>query len=165
MSAKRWMTTAAALMLAVQANVAAAHEVNSGKADELKARAVVLYSQPARWTEAARLLEKSVEYRAAYDAEIHTSLMTAASIWMSVGDYARAYGDALRAAENAHARGAVQDAAHSFISAAAVAAQLGRSREAGELMERARTLAWSPLLQDQERERILARDMSFKSGI
>ena len=57
---------------------------------QLKARAVQLYSQPARWAEAARLLEKSVAYRAAWDAEIHNSLMTAASIWQSTGEYARA---------------------------------------------------------------------------
>jgi len=154
-------TAAAALMLAFQANTAAAGEPDIKKADELKAQAVQLFDQPARWMEAARLLEKSVEYRDAADAEIHASLMTAAGIWMSSGEYSRAYRTARRAGENAHARGAVQDAAHSFISAAAVAAQLGRTGDAEELMERARLLAASPLLNQQERNHILARDMQF----
>lgn len=158
MSRKPWIIAAAALVVALQAPVAAADPVDTARANELKARAEALFDQPARWIEAARLLEKSVEYRATTDGEIHNSLMTAAGIWLSSGEPRRAYSAARRAGENAHARGCVDDAANSFISAAGVAARLGAGKEAGELMERARMLAESPLLDAQARARILARD-------
>lgn len=161
MTTRRMMMAAAALMVAFQATTAAAHEPNMEKAEALKAQAVQLFDQPDRWVDAARLLEKSVEYRSAADPETHASLMTAASIWVSAGELSRAYSAARRAGENAHARGAVQDAAHSFISAAAVAASVGHTRDAEELMGRARMLAESPLLDQQERSRILSRDMKF----
>jgi tetratricopeptide (TPR) repeat protein len=161
MIAKRMIPAAAALMVAFQANTAEAWQPDVEKAEALKAQAEQLFDQPARWVEAARLLEKSVEYRPATDAEIHASLMTAASIWLNAGDQERAYSAARRAGENAHDRGAVPDAAHAFISAAAVAAGLGHRREADALMDRARMLAESPLLSQQQRSRILARDMSF----
>ena len=159
-SIKRTSILATALAVAVQAAPAAANEVDIEKAEALRARAASLFNIPGRWTEAARLLEESVTYRPAHDPAIHSSLMIAASIWVSVGDVRRGYELAVQAGESAHARGAVLDAAHTFMSAAAVAVELGDRPAAERLVNRARLLAASPLLAEQDRDRILARDVS-----
>lgn len=165
-SMTRILSASAALALSLLAlpvaalDGADAPDIDPVKAAQLHAQAAALFDTPARWSEAADLLVRSVVHRAPADPQIHTSLMIAAAIRVTEGRLAEGSDLAERAGESALARGAVLAAAHSFMSAAGAAAQGGNAQRAEDLIERARLLAGSPLLEESERRSILARDGS-----
>jgi hypothetical protein len=122
------------------------------KARELRAQAEALFTQPKQWRKAARLLEQSAELREASDPEAYSCLMYAGRIQASLGDWANARTNLEKAAARALARGAIVEAAHSYIDAAHVAAQEKQIAVARDLVGRATLLAASPLLSvDQKR--------------
>lgn len=127
------------------------------RADELKAQAEALYSQPKRWRKAMRLLEQSAALRAADDPEAFTCLMFAGRLGAAVGEYSAARAALQKAGEHALARGAVTDAAYAFIDAAHAAAMEKDVELARELLDRAALLAKSPLLSAAERQALTYR--------
>lgn len=129
----------------------------SDRAQQLRAQAEELFSQPTKWRRAARLMEQSARLRDAADPEAYTCLVFAGRIRAALHDYAGARSALEKAAEHAVARGAVLDAAHAFIDAAHIARQEKDVEGARELVERATLLATSPQLSDDEADQIHRR--------
>ncbi len=145
------VSTADAMQVAYGMPAPRGPEVSVERADELKARAEALYGQPKQWGKAVRLLEKSAELRAADDADAYTCYIMAGRLAAALGDNGEAEQVLRKAGEHALARGAVVDAASAFIDAAHAAARAGNPAGAQELLERARLLSGSPLLDAADR--------------
>lgn len=127
------------------------------RARKLRAQAEALFDQPNEWGKAARLLEKSAEYRTADDPEAYNCLLYAGKIRASMGDYSAAKGLLERAAQQALARGAVMDAATAYVDAAFAAKAGLNGTAAVEMIEKARLLTSSPLLSSDQRVALLDR--------
>lgn len=121
------------------------------RADELKAQAEALFSQPKRWGKAMRLLEESASLRAASDAAAYDCLVLAGRIAYAIGDTSGALDNLRKAAEHALARGAVMEAANAYIDAAHVAKASRDAALMKDLFERAQLLTTSPLLSQEDR--------------
>lgn len=131
--------------------MAAPPEPVAERADELRAEAESLFSQPKRWEKAMRLMRESAELRTADDPEAFTCLMYAGQLGVAVGEYDAAYAALHAAAEHALARGALRDAASAYIDAAHAARLKQDVAAAKEMIERASLLATSPLLSASDR--------------
>jgi hypothetical protein len=170
MTSRTVKMTMAAMAVATMAGVAPAAALQDGgvgmiatapaateRARQLRAEAEALYTQPRQWRKAARLLEQSAQLRGADDPEAYSCWMYAARLRASIGDYAGARLGLEKAAAHALARGAVIDAAHAYIDAAHVALQERQPQRAQQLVEQARLLASSPLLDADQADQIVAR--------
>jgi hypothetical protein len=127
------------------------------RAAELRAAAEQYISSPRQWSRAARLLERSVEFRAPDDAETYASLIVAGNLRAATGAYNTAQANFEKAASQAVSRGAVLDAAHAYINAAHAAVKGGNGQQAGGLVEAARLLSSSPMLTEAQKSQITRR--------
>jgi hypothetical protein len=127
------------------------------RASEMRAEAEHYFSAPRYWRCAARLLERSVDYRTPEDAETYRTLIVAGNLRAAMGEYNTAQANFERAAHHAAARGAVLDAAHGYINAAHAAVKGGNGHQAGRLVERARLLSSSPMLSEAQKTQITRR--------
>jgi tetratricopeptide (TPR) repeat protein len=154
------VVAAATPAAAVQA-AAPGHEAvdrpSPARAEQLSAQAQQLLSEPRQWRRAARMLEQSAQLRPASDEQAYVVLVQAARIRMAVGDLTTAREDLKKAATHALDRGAVLDAAHALLDAAAVAVEEKQAEEAAQLAGRATLLAQSPLISEAQRVSILRR--------
>jgi tetratricopeptide (TPR) repeat protein len=141
----------------VQAAQPAGTEERTERARALKAEAEALFNQPTEWRRAARLLERSAALRDATDAEAYNCYVLAGRIRSALGEHGNARALLEKAAEHALNRGAVADAAHAFVDAAHHAVSVRDYAVAAAHVERARTLAASPLLSPEDRQSIARR--------
>jgi tellurite resistance protein len=137
----------------------AKQEAESSKADRIEALAMELLSLGAvdNWEQAAELLERSARLRPEGNLSRATSLKIAASLyhWTGATEHAR---DLLQeAAECAQKLGALSFAAHTFVDAAVLSAELRMGRHAVAATQMAERLASSPEMPRREREMIEAR--------
>ena len=127
------------------------------KALVLRTKAVALYDQPKRFSEAARLHVQEANYRTARDVEGVEALAMAARLFK----YANRLFDARMAMEQAADRaltiGDVVRAAHAYLDAAFVARSAGQQQEITRLVSKAHLLADSPLLSSTDRINIRKR--------
>lgn len=161
------MVLAGGLVAALQASPVVAQETiammtsaRSGpveKATELERKAEELYSHPARYSQAARLLIRAAELRSIDDPVYVTNLSMAARLYFYAGEKLQAFELMERAATAALSRGDVLTAAHAFVDASHLAALNGLSSDVTRLVERARLLTASPLLADRERAGVKSR--------
>jgi hypothetical protein len=141
---------------AAQATFARSAETTA-RAIELEARAEALYSSPRRYRDAARLHEQAARVRGAADPQSAKNLRQAARLYHYAGDVARARSTMERAADAAMQVGDVVTAAASYLDAAFMARDEGLATEVERLVERARLLGNSPLLDAAQRDAILGR--------
>jgi hypothetical protein len=127
------------------------------RADQLKAEAEALFSQPKEWKRAVRLLVMSADLRSADDPEAYDCLLFAGRIGVAVGDLRGARVSLERAAAHALARGAIVDAATAYIDAAHTAVEMKDAHGAQELVDKAALLVKSPLLSAEQRSMLKAR--------
>jgi hypothetical protein len=130
--------------------------VSSVKADSLHDAAVGLVTA-GRWHDAARLLRRSAEFRAAEDPLGFRCLTDAAALAYAKGDLSQARADMARAADHALARGDLRAAALAYLDAAWIAQEQKKPRQVWEFGHRAEMLAGSPLLSESDRAVILQR--------
>ena len=143
------------LMTPVAAAASTGDDSTATTAQELKARAELLYDQPGQWKAAADLLRKSAALLDDGDAQQFETLLTAGRVYGQAGDLTRARKTLQMAAESALERGAVMQAGQAYLEAAHVAARQGSAHRALALREKARVLAESPHLSAQERSYLL----------
>jgi tetratricopeptide (TPR) repeat protein len=127
------------------------------RAQELYRQAEDLLSHPKHWRRAVRLFEQSAQLRESSDPGIYACLVYAGRMRAGIGDYSGALAALERAGDSALGRGAVVDAAQAYIDAAHAAVELGRIREARELVDRATLLSESPLLSAAQKGAIMSR--------
>ena len=137
----------------------AKQEAESSRADRLEAVAMELLSlgDMDSWEQAAELLERSARLRPKANLSKATSLKIAASLynWIGATEHAR---DLLQeAAEHAQELGALSFAAHTFLDAAVLSAELRMGRHTVAATQMAERLAASPEMPRREREMIEAR--------
>jgi len=131
--------------------------IDLARALELEARAWSLRDRMDRRSAAARLLREAADLRPAEDPERVRNLREASSMNFHAGHLAQAATDAGDAAKAALRQGDVLQAAHAYLDAAWMAAEDGRTARALAFVEEAMLLTASPLLGDEDRERILVR--------
>jgi len=124
---------------------------------DLETRARAMFTNPKRYAEAARLYQRAADQRAPGDRVRVEDLTMAARLTFYDGDAAKARILMERAADEALAAGDVINAAHAYVDAAFLAQDARESERVADLLGRARMLAGSPLLAQQERDSILAR--------
>ena len=137
----------------------AKQEAESSKADQLEGVAMELLSLGDRdsWEQAAELLERSARLRPEANLSRATSLKIAASLYNWIGATERARDLLEEAAEHAQELGALSWAAHTFLDAAVLSAQLKMGRHTVAATQAAERLATSPEMPRREREMIEAR--------
>ena len=148
---------AIALAGALQAAPAAAQQIDVEKATELEKQAAALYTQPDRYTQAARLHVRAAQLRPAGDPEQVTDLTMAARLHYYAGNIADALRFMSSAASAAHASGDVVNAAERYMDASHLAFELGRRDAVEQFTEQARLLTFSPLIADEKRDDLRAR--------
>jgi hypothetical protein len=126
------------------------------QADRLHDSAILL-AEKNRWRDAARLHRESAALRAPEDSLGFRCLRAAANLSFVDDDLPSAQRDIIAAAEQARARGDVENAALSYADAAWVANQRKRPAEMWTLGRQATVLASSPLLSPAQRDNILQR--------
>ncbi len=123
----------------------------------LHEQAVGLHTRPPRFTDAARLHVASAHLRGNDDPQAVKCLALAAHLYSHADRQLDARRAMVQAAERALAMGDVVAAARAFTDAALLAEKEGNKAETERLGRKALTLASSPLLQPEERSRILSR--------
>jgi len=126
------------------------------QADSLHDSAILL-AEKTRWSDAARLHRESAALRAPEDSLGFRCLRTAANLSYVGNDLLSAQSDIVAAAEQARARGDVEQAALAYADAAWVANERKRPAEMWTLGRQAEVLASSPLLSTAQRNNILQR--------
>ncbi|HEX6559524.1 MAG TPA: hypothetical protein VF021_08675 [Longimicrobiales bacterium] len=127
------------------------------RADSLHALAVQMQQDPARMTDAARLLKEEVKLRQREDPSAVDNLMLAAHLLFVARRPLEARHALEDAGERALAAGDVQRAALAFIEAAFVADKEGNKAETQRLGHRAEMLSISELLTPEQRQEIARR--------
>lgn len=123
----------------------------------LHSRAMELYEQPERWEEAGELHERAAKLLPNNAADGYFGFQRAAVLYFHAGEIARSRKAMERAAEVADATGDVLTAAHTWVDAAFLAVAEGYAGKKREFVRTAQELAASELLDDADREVILAR--------
>jgi len=126
------------------------------QADSLHDSAILL-AEKTRWRDAARLHRESAALRAPEDSLGFRCLHAAANLGFADDDLPSAQRDFIAAAEQAHARGDVENAALAYADAAWVAKERNRPAELWTLGRQATVLASSPLLSPVQRDNIMQR--------
>ena len=144
------------------AGVPAAHAGHS-TSDDVSRRASELHERgmeagmAGKWKRAATLHQKAAALRAEDDPRRTKCLEMVANLLYADGDLAGAQRTLESAADEALARGDVAMAAEAFLNAGSVARDLRDPATAAELTRRARLLANSPHLSDEQRGAIIKR--------
>lgn len=123
----------------------------------LHSRAMELYEQPERWEEAGELHERAAKLLPKNAADGYFGFQRAAVLYFHAGEIARSRKAMERAAEVADATGDVLTAAHTWVDAAFLAVAEGYAGKKREFVRTAQELAASELLDDADRQIILAR--------
>jgi len=123
----------------------------------LNSQAMELYETPSRWEEAGQLHERAAKVLPKNDAAAYFGFQRAAVLYFYAGESARARKTMERAAEVAEATGDVLTAANTWVDAAFLAVAEGYAGKKREFVGNARAIAASELLNDADRESILAR--------
>src|SRR5688572_21709400 len=126
-------------------------------ANQLRASAEALYSQPKKAREAASLHEREATARAESDPLVVDALQRAAQLHAFAGDRVRARTVMRRAAEHALRQGDVLKSAHAYLDAAFFALEDGDVGRAFGLAKQADLLALSPLISTADRLAIVRR--------
>ena len=126
------------------------------QADRLHDSAILL-AEKNEWRDAARLHRESAALRAPEDSLGFRCLRAAANLSFTDDDLPNAQRDITAAAEQARARGDVENAALSYADAAWVANERKRPAEMWTLGRQAEVLASSPLLSPAQRDNIMQR--------
>lgn len=129
---------------------------------QLETRARVLIDTPAKWPEAARMLEEAAGLRTADDVRAVDDLIIAAAAHRWARERTAGRATYVRAGERALALGDVVRAANAFLCAAVIAHEQKDAAGAWELKTRAERLAQSPLLTDGQRKYILGQFSDLK---
>lgn len=148
---------AAVLMMPAGVEASVPVRENVKKARELRAQAEALFDQPKEWRKVARLMEESAMLRSADDPEKYECLLYAGRTRANLGDMKSAQRLLGQAAEAALARGAVVEAAQAYVDAAFSAQAAKDVLAAATFAEKARVLATSPLITEQERVSVISR--------
>lgn len=119
------------------------------RADQLDRQAEKLYNSPTEWKKASTLHEKAADLRAPEDPRLLADLEIAASLAAHAKDYRRAEQLMARLAESAATVGDVERAAHGYLTAAYAAAKTGAASHVRNYVDKARLLAYSPLLSEE----------------
>jgi tetratricopeptide (TPR) repeat protein len=137
----------------------AKQEAESTNADRIEALAMELLSlgDVENWEQAAELLERSARLRPEANLGRATSLKIAASLYHWTGDTEHARDLLQEAAEWAQELGALSFAAHTFVDAAVLSAELRMGRHTVAATQKAEQLAASPEMPRGDREAIEAR--------
>jgi tellurite resistance protein len=137
----------------------AKQEAESSKADRLESVAMELLAlgDMDSWGQAAALLERSARLRPEANLSRATSLKIAASLYNWTGETEHARDLLQEAAECAQELGALSFAAHTFLDAAVLSAELRMGRHTVAATQMAERLAASPEMPRREREMIEAR--------
>ena len=135
----------------------AANSNPPSKAVELERKAELLYGEPGRYHEAARLLLRAAELREDGDPMQVHDLSMAGRLFYYTGRKAEALRTIESAADAALAIGDVLNAAHLYVDASHLARENGRPDDAVRLMGSARLLTKSPLLAESSRREVTAR--------
>lgn len=146
---------ATVMMMAPLAAGASTDDTATTRAQELRAKAELLYDQPGQWKTAADLLRRSAALLDATDASRFETLVTAGRVYGQAGELNKARKMLEEAAQSALERGAVLQAGQAYLEAAHIAARQGSTRRALGLQEKARTLADSPHLSAENRRLLL----------
>jgi len=150
----------AVLMIAGSGSSLSAQEPNEVDTDEavrLETKARDLLAETNKWDRAASLFRRAAEYREAGDPEAVRDLLQAARLSYYDGDRRPAVRDLENAGEPALNRGDVIVAANAFADAAWVAGNYGQGDRATALLNRARLLSNSPLIEDADRSHLQTR--------
>ena len=126
------------------------------QADSLHDSAIIL-AEKNQWRDAARLHRRSAALRAPEDSLAFRCLSAAGNLSFVDDDLSSAQLDMVAAAEQARARGDVENAAVAYADAAWVANERKRPAEVWTLGRQAEVLASSPLLSPAQRNNILQR--------
>lgn len=123
-------------------------------AARLHAEAMTLVDDPARWYDAALLLERSAGELDVANPRAVETMRFAGHVFAQAGRYDRARAALEAAGDLALARGDLTGAAHSFIQAAHAAVEGDSPADARRLAWRATLIAESPVLSAAEKDRI-----------
>ena len=126
-------------------------------ADDLALRAESLSTSLQHFKKAAELFERSAEARQAGDARAVTCLRSAAMLRYNSGNKQKGLTLMEKAGDRAIRLGDVVIAAHAYIDAAVIAAELRQGARAIDLSERAVLLTKSPLLSADQRNALVER--------
>ena len=168
MSAKNGHATAAMIIAAAstialpasataQAVTVRGESASNPVADALHARAEALYTIPARYADAARLLVRAANAREHTDVLAVKELITAAKLYSYANAPRSARSTMKIAAQRALEFGDVATSAHTYIDAAFLAIPQKDWGDVADLVVRAQRLAAAPHLNDDERVGILQR--------
>lgn len=128
--------------------------VDPETAARLHAEAMTLVDDPARWFDAALLLQRSAEELDVADPHAAETMRFAGHAFAQAGRYDHARAALEAAGDLALARGDLAGAAHAFIQAAHSAVEGGSPADARRLAWRATLIAESPVLSAAEKDRI-----------
>ncbi len=134
--------------------VARAQESGRREPAALEESAGTLSQTPDGWPKAIRLLREAASRRGPGEMQGVKDLVLAGLLSEYAGQHEQARLHFTDAGNRALNMGDVEDAAHAFIYAAFVAKAQDDIPGAGEFVERARTLSYSPLLPNAERDQI-----------
>src|SRR5688500_18875052 len=95
--------------------------IRQAQADQLRAKAEALYSQPDKAKQAARLHEREASWRSEQDPQAIDALQRAAQFYSTAGDARKARALMQKVGDLALQRGDVLRAAHAFLDAAVIA--------------------------------------------
>ena len=160
-----WAVLAAAVMLVAGPLAAAGSLIEDGGTShavapdptELEERARSLFSSPARYGEAARLLLKAADQREIGDPQRVKNLSMASRLTYYRGDVSEALAIMERAAAEAMSTGDVLAAARGYTDGAFLAHEIGQVKVAEQLLKKAERLSHSPLIAQSDRDEIRAR--------
>ena len=160
-----WAVLAAAGMLMAGPLAAAGSLIDNGGTShavapnptEIEERARSLFSSPARYGEAARLLLKAADQREIGDPQRVKNLSMASRLRYYRGDAEEALALMQRAAAEAMSTGDVLTAAWGYIDGAFLAQEIGQVDVAAEMLKKSERLSHSPLIAQSDRDEIRAR--------
>ena len=148
----------AVLALTVAAPVAAQdREATLDEIEKIEAKAFAHLKDADSWNRAASMFRRAAALRPAGDPRAVQDLLRAGRLAFYEGHERKAVSDFEGAGERALERGDVITAANAFVDAAWVARSNRDAVRASSLLGRARLLARSPLLENDERALLSAR--------
>jgi hypothetical protein len=135
------------------------------RAEQLRAKALALYSEPGSWKRVAWLHERAARLRPPDDPRLIGDLVVAAALIDRYGNHRQARRLMEEAAGAALAVGDVAQAAHHYITAAIMANRTNDGATAWKLVNKAQLLANSPLLDKYACDCIRARIIEARAPV
>ena len=142
---------------ALQAQSGSGHEVDVAKAQRYEAAAERVGNTMEFFDEAARYWEAAASLRPEGDCQAVQDMVNASRLKFYLGNKGKAQSLLQDAGEIAIAYGDVGTAARVFLDAAWIARTRGQATVVQNLLSKAQKLAQSPLLEESQRDALLAR--------